>query len=117
MAVTRVTTYTDTTEEQVRTGRTLVQAIEVEVDPSSSAEVYVQLYNVANPTPGTTAPNAVIPIPPVARDSKRKRKVVFAGGLAFDTALSFFTSTTHDGATAPTGADAPEYVAVYWLPV
>jgi hypothetical protein len=117
MAVNLQTTWADTTEVLVTGVRTMLKAVEVEVDPASTAAVYVQLFNEAGVTPGTTAPSIVLLVPFVTQMNRRKVKYVFAGGIVFDTALEWFVSTTHDGATAPTGVNLPEVSRLYYEPM
>jgi hypothetical protein len=117
MAVNRQTTWADTTEVAVTTAATWVKGVEVTVQEDSTAEVYVQLFNATGVTPGTTAPNVVLPIPAVTADNRKKRKYVFPGGLAFGIALEWFVSTTHDGATAPTTDNLPLEAILYYEPM
>jgi hypothetical protein len=57
----------------------------------------------------------VLSIPRVAVMGLRRRiKYVFPGGWVCGTAMSWFVSTTISGATAPTGADLPLAVSVFF---
>jgi hypothetical protein len=60
---------------------------------------YVQIFNTASVTVGTTAPVLIIPIPPGAAAN-----IEFANGVTFSTAIYAAATTTPTGNTAPTTA-------------
>jgi hypothetical protein len=114
MAVVTFTTWANTTEQTVLAATCRVTAIEIQPHASQAAEVYFQLFNDASPTPGSTAPNMVIPIGTVTTQGlKRRLKVLFPnGGIRFDTACTAFCGTAAAGGTAPTTTSLPPYIRV-----
>ena len=118
MAVATFTTWADTTEQTVLAAACRVTAIEIARHAEQANEVYLQLFDVANPTPGTTAPRMVLPVPTVAvaggGNSPHIYKYIFPGGLRFGTACTAFCSTTDDGATAPTTTSLPPRIRVFF---
>ena len=115
MAVSSATTWTDTTEISASATAARLKAVAFTAISGAANEVFIQLWDVVNPTPGTTAPRHVIAIP-IFTGVPRRTKVVFPGGFPFATAITWFVSTTHDGATAAT-ADAPGVVDIYFEPI
>lgn len=112
MAVSSATSWSDTTAVVARSGSAHVKSVRAVLNPAATAASYVQLYN-ASATPGTTAPNLVLELP--VRSRNTTVSFPFPKGLYFDTAVEWFVSTTHDGATAPT-TDAPLQVDVHYAP-
>lgn len=103
-------------EIQVQTGAADISAIEIQYNPAMATAAYVRLWNVANPTPGTTEPDLVVFIPASQAAAGATRvKVIFGGGIRFDTALSYGVYTTpHSGSTAASGTGAPLSVQVFY---
>lgn len=103
-------------EIQVQTGAADISAVEIQYNPAMATAAYVRLWNVANPTPGTTEPDFVILIPASQAAAGATRvKVILGGGLRFDTALSYGVYTTpHSGSTAASGTGAPLSVQVFY---
>ncbi len=131
MAVAKFTTWADTTEQTVYAGPCRLRSIEILPNEAQAAEVYLQLFDVLDPTPGVTAPNMVIRIPTadsqgagthgnsytVSGGTSRKQKVVFSGyGLVFTTGLTAFCATALAGATAPTTTSLPKSIRVDYTP-
>lgn len=113
--VSRETAWTDTTDIIASATPVRLKAVVVDVPAASSALGFVQLFDSADATPGTTAPFIVLPIPRVATmGSRRRLKYVFAGGVVCGTGLTWLVTTTHDGATVPTGADVPLAIEVHY---
>ena len=78
-------------------------AVMFDYDPTVNQQCWIQLWN-RGANPGTTTPDIQIPImTPSTGISRRvpRVKVVF-DGLFFDTALTYFLSTTPSGGTAST---------------
>jgi len=89
--------------------------VTIDVPLAAAAETFIQLWDNAAPTPGTTTPRVVLPIPRVALMGLRRRiSYIFPGGLVFGTALSWEPTTTYNGSTIPVGADLPLAIAVYF---
>ena len=103
----------------VRTGSTKVKAVRVEQRVAAAPRLYLQLYDAASPTVGTTAPTKVVPIPAGVTDMQaaiyKEALTGTRGGLEFGTALSYAV-TTHDGLTAPTAGQEP-VVIIDWEPL
>lgn len=104
---TRIITDTDsdaTSEDDVLSGAATV--IKVEVDNSlNGTKVYTKLANNAAPTVGTTDPDIQIP---VAAGEKATLAPQPGSGIAFGTALSFWTTT--EAGTAGTTSPANDVV-------
>jgi len=98
------------TAQLVRTGRTLLRSVRIRQKTGAAPELYIQFFNNAAPTVGTTAPNMVIPVPAGAAGEIKLDNIDFQGiygGRDFGTALSIACTTVHDGAVAPTAGDEP----------
>ena len=115
MAVSRATSWADDTEVSASATGARLKAVVFTAISGAAGEAFIQLWDVADPTPGTTAPRLVIAVP-VFTGVPRRRKVIFPGGFPFATALTWFVSTTHDGATAAT-TTAPSSVDLYFEPI
>jgi len=117
MALTEFTgAWTDTTEQTVlAAGPARVTGIEVDANIAQSAVCFVQLFDNADPTPGTTVPDLVFKINALSTNAKRKNKVQFPGGVYFGTAITCFVSTTGSGATAPLTTVLPDRVRVHYV--
>jgi hypothetical protein len=110
----------DNTAVVIRTGSTKLTAVEVAQRVAAAPVLYLQLFNTASITPGTTAPFKVVNIPAgnVLLDANKIKEVYSGkhGGIEFGTALGYCVTTTHDGATAPTAGQEPE-VSLQWEPL
>jgi hypothetical protein len=110
----------DNTAVVVRTGATILKSLKVAQRATGAAVVYLQLFNTASITPGTTAPVAVVPVPAGSTIMDAAvLKLIFAGtkgGGQFSTALGYCCTTTHDGSTSPTAGQEPE-VIINWEPL
>src|SRR5574337_986568 len=109
--------HADNTAVVIRTGATRLKSVEVKQFVGAASQLYLQLFNTASITPGTTAPVKVIPIP--AGDTQLDCTVYKEnysgkrGGIEFATALGYCVTTTHDGASAPTSGQEPA-VNIQW---
>lgn len=101
----------------VRTGRSLLRSLRVKVYKAGAAEFYIQIFNTASPTLGTTAPIEVIRVPAAETILPLQDKVVNyegpKGGQEFSTALTVACTTTHDGATVATSGQEPDVIVDY----
>jgi len=101
----------------VRTGRTVVRSIRVEQRAKTAPVLYLQIFNNAAPTVGTTLPDHVIQIP--AGDTNLDAAVLDVtysgafGGANFGTAVSYAATTTATGLTAPTAGQEPRVLVDY----
>mgnify|MGYP001602307012 CR=1 FL=1 len=130
MAVFTATTWVDDTEQTVSASACRVKCIEVFPNEAQANEVYLQIWDVVDPDPGTTAPMMVLRIPTAdsqgnatvgtwttSGGSSRKMKIVFSGyGLVFTTACTILCTTTVSGQTAATTTSLPKLVRVYYQP-
>lgn len=115
MAVSSATSWTNTTAVVALAGATRVKSVRITLNPAATAETYVQLYDAAA-TPGTTAPNLVLPVPvPYSSGPRTVSYPLPGGGYRCGTELDWFVSTTHDGGTAAT-TNAPLQVDVHHAP-
>jgi len=107
-------TLADDTEQTVYAGACRLTAIEALLNVAQT-ESFLQLWDNANPNPGTTAPRMVIPIPAIATQGlMRKFKLIMPnGGLRFGTALTCLLTTTHDGETAATTTAVPQKLDLF----
>lgn len=130
MSVFTASTWADDTEQTVYSGACRVTAIEIQPHQLQVNEVYLQLWNDANPNPATTKPNMVIPVGAVstqgagthsksggsAEGGPRVRKVLFpGGGFRFGTACTILCTTTPDGETAASTTSHPARVRVFYV--
>jgi len=101
----------------VRTGRTVVKNISVEQRAPTAPVLYMQIYNNAAPTVGTTVPNDVIEIPAGnANLDVSQLGVDYVGpwgGKNYGTALAFAVTTTNGGSTNPTAGQEPRVTIDY----
>lgn len=114
MAVSRTTSWTDSTGviDSATTAR--IKAIRVQLSPSVTGTAYLQLYNAATFTPGSDTPTMVLPL--FAQSINRTRSFIFTnGGLRFDTGICSFVATTLTGGTAAT-TNAPAAVDIHFAP-
>ena len=104
----------------IRTGATKLKAVRVEQRTFDAPALYLQLFNTASITPGTTAPVKVIPIPAGVADMQaqiyKETYTGTRGGIEFATALGYCVTTTHDGSTDPDSGDEP-VVIIDWEPL
>jgi hypothetical protein len=100
------TAWTDATDLIVSTTPVYLNSVRIRVNPDSTSASYVQLFNSADATPGTTAPNDVIYVPPGNVAGRALQYHVVYNGKYYGTGLTWSVTTTHDGATAVT-TDAP----------
>jgi hypothetical protein len=133
MAVKTITAWVTDTEQTVYGYAARLNAVEIIPHSTQASEVYLQIWNVANPDPGTTAPNLVLRIPTgdsqgagadadrttaPSGGSSRKIKYVFSGaGFIFDTAITILCTTTPSGQTAASTTSLPEQVRVFYTPL
>lgn len=85
-----------TPDDNIRGGATTVYQICVD-NSANAAATYLQMFNNAAPTVGTTPPDCQFFVPAT---SKKTFTFDFTG-LAFGTALSMACTTTAGGSTAP----------------
>lgn len=109
-------TWADTTEQTVFSVAARVTKIEIIPDVAQSATAYIDFWDNANPTPGTTTPFLRIPVNSnTTRGLQRKIAVVFPnGGLRFGTACTAFCSS-NGGATAALTTVIPDDIIVYYV--
>lgn len=104
----------------IRTGRTVLISVKVVQRAGAASALFLQLFNTATITPGTTVPVAIITVPAgSAIMDATVLKVTFngtKGGGEFTTALGYCVTTTATGGTAPTAGQEPELI-VRWEPL
>ena len=109
----------DETGIAIHTGDVLVRSIKVLQKVVDAPVLYLQVYNAASPTVGTTAPSMVLPIPAGRANTQVRRRFDFSdqvGGIELGTALAIAVTTTHDGATGPDAGDEPD-VEIDYQPI
>lgn len=115
MAVARFTgAWSDSTEQTVLSARCKVTSIVIHLNYAQSANVYVQLFDATNPTPGVTVPEVQVKARALATDGKKIAKFIFPGGILFSTACTAFCSTAGAGATAPLTTVLPDAIDVFY---
>jgi hypothetical protein len=110
------TAAADETAVAVLSSKAQLRSLHVIQHTVDAPALFLQLFNNASPTVGTTAPNKVMPIPPGRTGEKTYIKENInteQGGFPFSTALSFAVTTTHDGSTGPDAGDEPEVIIDY----
>ena len=107
--------WTDTTEQTVLASACRVTRIDAYPHASQAAEVYIQLWDVANPTPGTTDTKMCLPVGSLTVQGPRKTTFLFpGGGIRFATACTIFCATGPEGATGATTTSLPPRIDVYY---
>lgn len=105
------------TATAVRTGRTHLRNVRVRQRTTDAPRLFLQIFNAASPTVGTTAPEIVLPVPAGSAnmDSQGYDYPMQGprGGVELGTALAYAVTTTHDGNTAPDAGDEPEVIIDY----
>ncbi|MCA9455857.1 MAG: hypothetical protein KC587_04295 [Nitrospira sp.] len=106
----------DETGVLVYTGESVLRSIKILQKTEDAPLLYLQIFDHASPTVGTTAPSMVLPVPA----GLSGRMVPFRydltgpqGGLKLGTALTIAVTTSHDGATGPDAGDEPDIVLDY----
>lgn len=119
MAVTRLTSFAAAANALAGSVPTRVSKIRIQLNPAATVTSFLQLFDAAAPTLGTTTPNDVLEVPLPANAAlgiKQTHVVVFpGGGKRFATALSVGCTTTYNGATGAT-THAPLSIDIYWEP-
>ena len=113
MAVSSASAWSDTTDLIASALPCRLKSVKIRVNPDSAVDSYVQLFNSADATPGTTAPNDVIYVPAASIAGRRLEYNVNFGGKFYNVGLTWIVTTTHDGATAST-TGAPSLVDVHY---
>lgn len=110
-------TWADTTEQTAVSVACRVNSITIHTD-TDQTEGHVQLWDVANPTPGTTAPDYAYCIPAATISAKRRHKILFpGGGVIFSTAVTLFVATAAGGATAVLTTAIPDDIIIDYTPL
>ena len=112
MAVSRATSWTDTTAVVASSSGAILKTVRATLNPSAAAVSYIQIYDAAA-TPGTTAPDFVFKLEVPLNSGNKTRTFPIPGGFRCTTALNWFVSTTHDGGTAAS-TSAPLAVDVHY---
>lgn len=115
MAVFTAAAFADTTEQTVHSGPCSVKAIIIHKNHSQSAAAFIQLWDAANPTPGTTAPPWSFKVDTLTNTGQLVTKIIFPnGGIKFNTACTIFCSTAASGGTASTTTTLPDIIEVVY---
>lgn len=85
-----------TADQNIRAGATTLYQVKID-NTNNASPVYLQCFDNAAPTVGTTAPNLLLPCPA----STSKMYVLDFTGYPFGTALSIACTTTPVGAVSP----------------
>ncbi len=115
MAVSSASAWTNTTDIIASATAVRLKSVKIRQDPDSATAAYVQLFNSADATPGSDAPNDVIYLPAPATNGRRPEVNVNFGGKYYGTGLTWIVTTTATGATAST-TGAPLLVDVHYTP-
>lgn len=110
-SVSSAAAWTDTTDVIASAAPARLISVQIRVNPDATVDSYVQLFNSADATPGTTAPNDVIWVPSPTTAGRKLEYNVPYNGKYYATGLTWFVSTTATGATAAT-TSAPLTVSV-----
>jgi hypothetical protein len=115
MAVSRTTSWTNTTGVVDKAAAVTLKAIRVQLNPAATAASYLQLFDGLTATPGSDTPvySAIIPAPILG--GNLTRSYPFPGGIRFATGLCSFVATAFNGGTAAT-THAPLAVDVHYTP-
>lgn len=116
MAVSSASSWTNTTDVIASAVPCRLKSVKVRLNPESTAASYLQLFNSADATPGSTAPDMVTYIPAASTAGRDAELNINYGGVFFATGLTWFVATASAGGTAPT-TNAPLLVDVHYTPV
>lgn len=94
------------TPSVIRNGSSEARAVTVRQHSTAAPALYLQVFDSASPTPGTTKPLMVLPIPA----GVRSRKFQFSGGILMGNGLSIAVTTAPDNGTGPSASDRPEVI-------
>jgi len=89
----------------------LLRSIKVLQKTEDAPVLYLQVFNHASPTVGTTAPVMVLQVPAGITGTLVPETTKISGtrgGKYLATALTIAVTTTHDGNTAPDAGDEPD---------
>ena len=116
MAKKSFTSWANTTEQTVYAGACRVTRVDAYPHASQAAEVYIDFWDNADPTPGTTDTKMVLPIGTATiQGARRKTTYIFpGGGIRFATACTIFCATSPENATAPTTTSLPPLIDVFY---
>ena len=115
MSVSSASAWADTTDIIASATPVRLKSVKIRRNPDSVADSYVQLFNSADATPGSTLPNDVIYVPAANIAGRKVEDNVNYGGKVYATGLTWFVSTTATGATAVT-TSGPILVEVHYTP-
>lgn len=107
-----VTNAANATAVAVRSGRTHLKNIRLTQRTGAAPRLFLQVFNTNAPTVGTTAPEAVFPVP--AGDSNLDCTMLDMplmgkrGGLELGTGFAYAVTTTPSNAVAPTAGQEPK---------
>ena len=116
MAVSSASAWSDTTDIIASAVPTRLKSVRILVNQDASVASYVQLFDSADATPGTTVPTDVISVPSPTTGSRKMAYNVNFGGKYYGTGLTWFVATTATGATATTSTGAALKVDVHYTP-
>lgn len=114
MAVSRTTSWTDSTGVVNYAAAATLNSIRVTQNPVGTTTCYLHLYNGTSATPGSTAPVMVLPIYNAA--TNKTQSFPFPGGIPFSTGICSFVATAVSGGTAST-TSVPLAVDIHFTPV
>lgn len=112
MAVSRTTSWTDSTGVVDYAHAATLNSIRVTKNPTGTTTSYLHLYNGTTATPGVTTPVMVIPLYAAGNNATKS----FRGGIPFSTGICSFVATAVSGATAAT-TSVPLAVDIHFTPV
>src|SRR5258706_3868093 len=115
MAVSSASSWSDTTDIIASATPVRLKAVKIRCNPDSVLNSYVQLFDSADATPGSTLPDEVIYVPRSDQAGRQVEMNLSYKGKYFHTGLTWFVSTTSTGATAAT-TSAPLLVDVHYTP-
>jgi len=111
------TAAANATAVDVRTGAVLIKNIKVAQRTVDAPRLFLQIFNVHNPSVGSTAPEIVIPVPAgnatLDSASLSVEAMTPVGGLYLSTGFAYAVTTTPSGSTNPDGGDEPRILIDY----
>jgi hypothetical protein len=115
MAVSSASAWSDNTDIIASSTAVRLKSVRVRQDPDSATAAYIQLFNSADATPGSTTPNDVVYLPAPASTGRRAEFNFNMQGKYYATGLTWGVFTTATGGTAST-TGAPLLVEVHYAP-
>lgn len=116
MAVSRTTSWTDSTGVVDYAHAATLRSIRITLNPAATAASYLQFFDATSATPGSDTPVVSFAIQPPLNGGNKTRSFPIPGGMRFSTGICSFVATAFNGGTGAT-THAPLAVDIHFTPV